>query len=520
MAAFIFHPVVPSETDEDQLPEIAIQREKWNSFLRSHDPSQGHREQWLWQYWREESRPSSQLLKNSMQMFSPTLRAQKQLKTLIRNGIPPEHRGLIWWTCSGAEEKWNSSTKEQQFGTLVQRLDELKDSHVAFEIKKDLKRTFPDNAYISSPVGIRSLEKVLLAYALRNPQIGYCQAMNYICAVLLLHMCEEKAFWVMATMIEDILPNDYYLPNMMGSRTDQQVFQSCIAWKLPHIHSKIKETKTGLEPVTMPWFLCIFVNTLPLYTACRVWDCLFWEGAIILFRVGLACLKLKEKNLSACREVMGIYNVLKCNHKLGGTFDMEVTEVVDEDEDEFEEEEPPSGAGEGGGGLGAKTSLARSPSVFHFLGASSKVVSSKASVLFAHAFAVPTFPRDRIDLMRLKLRAIISEADSVTNAKKAAVAEKCRLEDEARAKQKEAAGGGTSSPTKAGGGGVNTPDQRNLMRSLMDEGGGSISNLLDLAERLDEGIGAAAEALAEEMQERTGLDDGEDGLDGTHDEDA
>lgn len=72
-------------------------------------------------------------------------------------------------------------------------------------------------------LGKASLRKVLRAYALRNPKVGYCQSMNFLCAMLLFHMNEERAFWVFAALLEDILPSDYYDPTMLGGRVDQQV---------------------------------------------------------------------------------------------------------------------------------------------------------------------------------------------------------------------------------------------------------------------------------------------------------
>ena len=45
-----------------------------------------------------------------------------------------------------------------------------------------------------------------------------------------------------------------------------------------------------IEPLTVNWFLCLFVNTLPLETALHLWDCTFYEGIKVLFRAALAVL--------------------------------------------------------------------------------------------------------------------------------------------------------------------------------------------------------------------------------------
>eukprot|EP01033_Poteriospumella_lacustris_P019667 gene19667-14280_t len=69
-------------------------------------------------------------------------------------------------------------------------------------------------------------------------------------------MDEEPAFWTLSALIEDILPPNYYSASLLGGRIDQQVFQSCLAWKLPKIYEVFRNTNTMLEPVICPWFLC------------------------------------------------------------------------------------------------------------------------------------------------------------------------------------------------------------------------------------------------------------------------
>jgi len=96
------------------------------------------------------------------------------------------------------------------------------------QIEKDLGRTFPSHPSMDKD-GCAALRRVLNAYALHNPTVGYCQGMNFIagcvlggvCAcvlrsgtsgqlrtarrLLLLFMPEEDAFWGLASVVERLL---------------------------------------------------------------------------------------------------------------------------------------------------------------------------------------------------------------------------------------------------------------------------------------------------------------------------
>lgn len=57
------------------------------------------------------------------------------------------------------------------------------------ELELDLDRTFPGHPLLDKESqygvqGIEALHRVLNSYALYNPEVGYCQSMNFIAGIL------------------------------------------------------------------------------------------------------------------------------------------------------------------------------------------------------------------------------------------------------------------------------------------------------------------------------------------------
>jgi hypothetical protein len=399
-----FYPEMPPPDDEDICKEVELQRTRWSQFFASR--GENFTEEWLWQYWRAEFRPKSQIYKKAMSMFSSRLTAQKKMKRLMRKGVPPELRGKIWYACSGAHNLKKATAALNQYSSLLGRLDELHNTAAFFDIEKDLKRTFPDDPRINCEKGVTILRRVLSCYALRNPDVGYCQSMNFIAALLLCHLSEERAFWTLAALIENILPADYYNSSMIGGRVDQQVFQSCLAWKIPPIQATLRNTRTGLEPVTTPWFLCLFINSLPLYTVCRIWDCLFWEGSIVLFRVALACMKVKQKQITESTDIISIYMLLKSsNHK--ASYDQLTVDMDDVYTGNG------SSINSQGSGIGRSDSSVASNNSNPAAAALSSLYKGRQKsinfVMLHYAFGkswLRSMPREPLDKLRVKIRAV------------------------------------------------------------------------------------------------------------------
>ena len=44
---------------------------------------------------------------------------------------------------------------------------------------------------------------VAVAYSVYNQEVGYCQGMSQVAALLLMYMDEEDAFWAMSSLMAD-----------------------------------------------------------------------------------------------------------------------------------------------------------------------------------------------------------------------------------------------------------------------------------------------------------------------------
>lgn len=226
-------------------------------------------------------------------------------RELVRKyGIPAHYRGAFWRILSCSDELRDNDLSYH----IIQSNYSQIDPETAEQIEKDLQRTFPDQQQFKgeNAEGVLALRRILTAYSCFDSDLGYCQSMNFVVALLLLFMHEEDAFWTLVTIIQRLLPNDYY-QSMFGVRVDIQTFCSLLALRLPKVWSHLDNLgidRQIMQGLILPWFLCLYVNVLPLESTLRFFDSFFFEGDKVLFRVALAIFKLHEKQLLAC-ETMG-----------------------------------------------------------------------------------------------------------------------------------------------------------------------------------------------------------------------
>ena len=97
----------------------------------------------------------------------------------------------------------------------------------------------------------------------------------------------------MSTVIEDILPASYFTSDFLGIRVDALVFGHFLAVHFPEVDALLKEHDIELGLIAFTWFMTLFASVVHVKILLRIWDYLFAEGSMVVFKVMLAMVKLK-----------------------------------------------------------------------------------------------------------------------------------------------------------------------------------------------------------------------------------
>jgi hypothetical protein len=244
------------------------------------------------------------------------------VRDAVRKGIPNSLRGKCWFYYSGAHYHYSSNPK--LYMNLLTELSICNPENLDV-IDKDITRTFPDNVLFHResqdienqirneeyPEILNKIRRILIAFSIYRPEVGYCQGMNFIVGLSLLFMSEECVFWLLATIVDHVMPLDIYSKDLLGTSIDQDIFKLLLKLKYPKLYTLMENHDVPLTLITCEWFMTLFVNALPIESVLRVWDAFFYEGTKVLFRISLAIFHMNEKEISKAADQEQLMTLLK-----------------------------------------------------------------------------------------------------------------------------------------------------------------------------------------------------------------
>lgn len=123
-------------------------------------------------------------------------------------------------------------------------------------------------------------------------------------------MSEAQAFSLLSVLCDRLLPG-YYSQTMYGTLLDQRVFEALVEKTMPILWEHLVRSDVQLSVVSLPWFLSLYINSMPLEFAFRVLDIFFLEGPKVLFQVGLAILRINGEELLDVNDDGTFISILK-----------------------------------------------------------------------------------------------------------------------------------------------------------------------------------------------------------------
>jgi len=237
----------------------------------------------------------------------------KKIQRRCEKGIPPRVRGQAWKLLSKSTVDQLPVRKLTEYSELLRE-----QSDDITQINRDINRTFPKNILLMQKGGRQALFNVLKANAVYNKDVGYCQGMGFVSALLLMYMEEEDAFWVLVRLCSGYDMATIWKTGFPGLVKCFFMLDKMMSQFYPKIHEHLRSQNCSMSMYGTQWFITIYLYNLPFPVALRIWDVVLFEGFTFVYAIALALIKLFEDvilELDGLDELFTFLTSFKTNKK-------------------------------------------------------------------------------------------------------------------------------------------------------------------------------------------------------------
>jgi hypothetical protein len=215
----------------------------------------------------------------------------------IRDNLTVEKRSFLWsFFLSIGQIKVEYIALRDRINdnpAIIEKVEEV--------ITLDVQRSFNNTESISRD----NLSNILKTYAFYNPEIEYCQGMNFLAGFFYFYYKdEEKAFKAMLGLIQKFNLTELFNATLPRLKLYFYVLDRLISMYLPELHEHFKNEFITSSLFSSAWFITCFCNTISHQTTSDLtenillfWDNFVIDGYLIIFKVAIILLGLFEEKL-------------------------------------------------------------------------------------------------------------------------------------------------------------------------------------------------------------------------------
>ena len=248
----------------------------------------------------------------------------------IEEGVVPT--SFMVPTPAGSKEEGSESNNNNKQSPLASA------RKLTRKLTREEKRELKNADYAGARGGQASLRRVLRAYSVHDPSVGYCQGMNFIAAMFIaithqedddedddkdekggeaavsIKRQEEEAFWLLVTVMNEapFKCRELFGEGMSGAHRVLYVAEKLIGQFLPKLSKHLEKEHIHITMFATQWLLTLYTSSFPFELVTRVWDCFLAEGWKIIYRVMLAILDNASPDLMKLHfeEILGYFRDL------------------------------------------------------------------------------------------------------------------------------------------------------------------------------------------------------------------
>lgn len=146
----------------------------------------------------------------------------------------------------------------------------------------------------------QSLKNILKTYAFYNPDVSYCQGMNFIAGTFLLLFNDESlSFKCLIGLVKKFNMDSMFAEGLPRLKCMIYQLDKLIELHLPEVQKFFKTEAISAGHFSSSWFLTLFSSNLQskIPILLQIWDYFFLKGWKVIFKASITILKLMEEKI-------------------------------------------------------------------------------------------------------------------------------------------------------------------------------------------------------------------------------